>query len=162
MPTLINTIRPILLGTFTAVLMAFAAQADDIKITDAYARSSGKSAKSGAIFMEIMNTGAEDDRLIAASASIAKKAELHTHIQTDEGIMQMREVEGGFTVPAGGMHMLARGGDHVMLMGLTGSMEHGEMIELTLSFEHAGDVTIQVPVDLKRKPKKHKHTMSDN
>lgn len=145
------------IAVFSLAMLATPTFAGDIVIKDAYARSSGANAKSGAIFMEIMNTGDSDDQLIAASTPISRKAELHTHIEADNGVMQMREVEGGFAIPAGGMHMLARGGDHVMLMGLTEGMSDGDSVELTLTFEQAGDMTISVPIDLKRKPGKATH-----
>jgi copper(I)-binding protein len=40
-----------------------------------------------------------------------------------------------------------RGGDHIMLMGLTRAFKDGDMIHLTLTFEHAGVVDVDVPVD---------------
>jgi copper(I)-binding protein len=54
------------------------------------------------------------------------------------------------------MHALERGGDHVMFMGLSAPMTQGDEILVTLMFENAGAVSITVPVDLKRAPKKHK------
>jgi copper(I)-binding protein len=50
------------------------------------------------------------------------------------------------------MHALARGGDHVMFMGLNGPMEHGDTVSVTLSFEKAGDIVVDIPIDLERKP----------
>lgn len=137
-----------------AATLAFAmpALAGEIMVDDPYARSSGPSAKSGAIFMVLMNQGATDDRLIAATTEAAARAELHTHISDANGVMKMVEVEEGFAVPAHGSHALARGGDHVMLMGLTRPLNDGDMITLTLSFETAGEITVEVPVDLTRKP----------
>ena len=46
--------------------------------------------------------------------------------------------------------MLKRGGDHVMFMGLTGPMNDGESVTVTLQFEKAGEITMDIPVDLKR------------
>jgi copper(I)-binding protein len=66
--------------------------------------------------------------------------------------MRMMEVEEGFAIPAGGSHALARGGDHVMFLGLTRSLEHGDTVTVTLTFEQAGDVEVEIPVDLERKP----------
>lgn len=125
----------------TAALPAFA----DIEIEHAYVRVVSPVAKSGAAFMHIMNTGAEDDRLIGATASIAKVAELHTHIMED-GIAKMREVEGGRPVAAGDVLILERGGFHVMMMGVTPGVKEGDKITMTLTFEKAGDITIEVPV----------------
>lgn len=138
-------------------LMAFPATgfADGIEISDAYARSASPAAKTGAAFMMIANSGAQDDRLIAVQSPAAKRVELHTHIDAGNGVLQMREVESGFEIPAGGMHELARGGDHVMLMGLTAPLTQGATIVLTLTFEQAGDMQIEVPVDLARQAGGH-------
>ena len=143
------TIRTLALAGISSLALAPAAFAD-IEINDAYARSSGPMAMAGAAFMEITNTGAEDDRLIAARADVSKRVELHTHIAGDDGVMKMREVEGGFPVPAGSTHMLQRGADHVMFMGLTTKFEQGMTFPVTLVFEKAGEVVVDIPVDLER------------
>jgi copper(I)-binding protein len=39
-----------------------------------------------------------------------------------------------------------------MFMGLTEPMVQGESFPLTLTFEQAGEMVIEVPVDLERKP----------
>jgi copper(I)-binding protein len=122
----------------------------EILVEDAYARSSGAMGRSGAAFMVIRNTGAEDDRLVAATSDISQRVELHTHKETDDGVMRMMEVEEGFPIPAGGMHALARGGDHVMFMGLNEAMEQGDTVTVTLTFEKAGDMELEIPVDLER------------
>jgi len=70
--------------------------------------------------------------------------------------MKMRHLVEGAVIPAGGMHALERGGDHVMFMGLSAPMTQGDEISVKLMFENAGAVSITVPVDLKRAPKKHK------
>ena len=123
----------------------------EITITDPYARAAGKMAKAGAAFMSIENSGDAADRLISASSDIAKRVELHTHKDMGDGVMKMVEVEEGFEIPAGGAHMLKRGGDHVMFMGLNGAMIHGDTVTVTLTFEKAGDMVIEIPVDLERK-----------
>ena len=138
-----------------AALMAASPAFAEITIMDPYARSASPAAKSGAAFMEIMNSGAEDDRLIGAASEAAAKVELHTHEDADDGVMRMMEVEEGFPIPAGGSHRLERGGDHVMMMGLTGPMEQGDSVAITLTFEKAGDMVVEVPVDLERMPESH-------
>lgn len=124
----------------------------DIVIRDAYARSSGPTAMAGAAFMVIENTGAEDDRLVSAASDKAARVELHTHKDMGEGVMRMMQVEEGFAIPAGGMHELMRGGDHVMFMGLTSPMLQGETVTVTLTFEKAGEMVVEIPVDLARMP----------
>lgn len=139
-----------ILAAALAVTFALPAFADGMMIKDAYVRTAMKGAKSGAAFMQIMNHTGRDDRLIDAKSDIAKKVELHTHQDMGEGVMKMVHVEEGFAIPAGGMHGLARGGDHVMFMGLTQDMIQGESVEVTLTFEKAGDIVVQIPVDLER------------
>lgn len=135
--------------------MAFAA---DITISDPYMRVSGAMATSGAAFMIIENTGAED-RLIDVRASIAKKVELHTHLQDANGVMKMIHVEEGIAIAAGESHALQRGGEHVMFMGLNTVPAQGDMVELTLTFEKAGDIVVEVPVDNERTPEMGKGMM---
>ena len=136
-------------GLALALLLSGPAAAE-IVVDGAWARASGPQAQSGAAFMTIRNTGADDARLVAAEAGIARMVELHPHVLTADGVMQMREVEDGFVIPAGGEHRLDRGGDHVMFMGLTAPMEDGTTIPVTLVFERAGPVTVDIPVDSAR------------
>ena len=106
--------------------------------------------------MVIRNDTGQDDRLISVDGKIAKRVELHTHIE-DDGVMKMREIEGGILIPAGGAHELLRGGDHVMLMGLTRKLENGETFDLILTFENAGDLPLTITVDNDRGQAGHKH-----
>jgi len=121
----------------------------EISIHDSFARAAGATAVAGAAFFMIHNSGDEDDRLIGAESDISKRVELHTHIAEGD-VMRMVEVEEGFEVPAGGMHALKRGGDHVMFMGLNRPMEQGDSITVTLVFEKSGPIEVSIPVDLER------------
>lgn len=136
-------------ATFTLATVAMAA--DGIVVDDPYARSAGKHAKAGAAFMMIQNHSDTDDRLISATSDISDRVELHTHEIDANGVAKMMEVEEGFAIPAGESHMLQRGGDHVMFMGLKAPLEHGDTVPVTLIFENAGEVVVEIPVDLERK-----------
>ena len=129
-------------------LTAFSAQADEwsvgsITISDPFARASAGRAKAGGGFFTITNKG-EADRLIAASADVGAKTELHTHIHEGD-VMKMRQVE-AIDVPAGGEVALKPGGLHVMFMQLKAPLKKGESFPLELTFEKAGTVTIEVPI----------------
>ncbi len=145
----------------TAILAVFCAApalADGIEISDAYARANGPSAKAGAAFMVITNSGAIDDRLIGAETEIARKAELHSHEIDANGVARMRQIEGGMVIPAAGSHRLTRGGDHVMMIGLNQDLVDGAVIEVPLTFENAGEMVVDVPVDSARgQAGAHKH-----
>lgn len=136
-------------GAAVAALMGSAAMAE-VVVKDAYARAAGKAAKAGAAFMMIENTGNADDRLVSVSSDVAHRTELHTHKDLGDGVMKMMHVEEGFLIPAGGMHMLKRGGDHVMFMGLKRSLNDGDTVSVTFTFEKAGEQVVEIPVDLKR------------
>ncbi len=97
----------------------------------------------------IHNSG-EADRLVGVSSDAAARTELHTHLEGENGVMRMVHVEEGFELPADGMIAMQRGGKHVMLMGLNAPMEQGATVTVTLTFEKAGDVVVEVPVDLER------------
>lgn len=135
-----------------AAVAAFAMPAfaeGTIAVTDAYARFM-PGAMAGAAFMTITNSGAEADRLTDVRSDIAAKTELHTHIGSADGKMQMVHVPEGFEIPANGSHDLKRGGDHVMFMGLKSRPENGQTVSVTLVFEKAGEMVIDVPVDSMR------------
>ena len=138
-------------AAFLAIAVAPLAHAGDIIVKDPYLRVSGAMAKTAAAFMTIENMGAED-RLIDAHSDLSQRVELHTHRQDANGVMQMLHVEEGFAIPAGGSHALVRGADHVMFLGLKTVPAEGDVITLVLTFEKAGEVTVEVPVDNARAP----------
>lgn len=146
------SVKNTLSAAFAALLFALPAAAEGIEVHDAYARTSSMMATSGAAFMMIHNTTGEADRLIGVKSDVAEKTELHTHKEDANGVMKMIHVEEGFDLPADGMIEMARGGKHVMFLGLTQELTQGDVIDVTLVFEKAGDVTVQVPVDMDRKP----------
>jgi copper(I)-binding protein len=137
-----------------ALLAAGSAFAHDgVHVENAYAITSGPGAMSGAVFFEIVNhSTTSPDRLISASSDAAQRVELHTHLIDANGVARMVEVEDGFAVAPGETHVLERGGDHVMMMGLTRPLADGDVIELKLLFEREGEVVLEVPVDLDRAP----------
>ncbi|WP_299732082.1 copper chaperone PCu(A)C [uncultured Tateyamaria sp.] len=152
------SLRTQALAFAAATLMALPAAADSFMAMEPYARAASPAAKSGAAFIPLHNMSGQDDRLIAARSDAAQRVELHTHIDAGDGILQMREIEGGIPVAAGEMIEMRRGGQHVMLMGLTGPLEQDAEIAVTLVFERAGEVVVTVPVDNERAPKDGAHS----
>ncbi|WP_171100256.1 copper chaperone PCu(A)C [Ruegeria sp. HKCCD7255] len=141
----------VLVAMASFALATTVAAESSIKVDDSYARSSGATAKAGAAFMMIVNDGDTADRLIGVRSDAAARVELHTHEVDENGVARMMEVEEGFEIPAGESHALERGGDHVMFMGLTQPFEQGTRVPVTLIFENAGEIDIEIPVDLERK-----------
>ena len=99
----------------------------------------------GAVYFDVRVTGA-GDALVAAGTEIADDAQLH-EIATVDGSAMMREVAGGIPIAPGGSVSLRPGGYHVMLLGVAEVPAPGETFALTLEFERAGRVTVDVAVE---------------
>lgn len=119
-------------------------------VEEPFLRSSLPTSTSAAAFLVLRNQTGEDDRLIAARSDLAGRVELHSHTEDANGVMRMGEIVGGVPLADGETHVFARGGDHLMFMGLEAPLEQGALVPVTLVFEQAGDVEIVVPVDLNR------------
>jgi copper(I)-binding protein len=114
------------------------------KIDRAWARATPGSARTGAAYFRVESP--IDDRLIGLTSPVARKTELHTHIETN-GVMRMQEVEGGLALPRDQVVELKPGTSlHVMLIDLNQKLKPGDSFPLTLTFEKAGrhDVTVKV------------------
>jgi hypothetical protein len=82
--------------------------------------------------------------LIKAQSDVSQVVELH-NVAMKDGVMSMYPVE-AIEVPANGEAVLKPGSFHVMLIGLTRDLVAGETMSVTLTFEQAGDVTVQAPI----------------
>mgnify|MGYP002716523020 FL=1 len=136
-----------------AVLTPVTALAQEgLAIRDAYVRSANP--RTAAAFMVVENHGAADCRLTGVSSDAAERVELHTHAEQD-GVMKMQKIEGGIDIPAGADHALARGGDHVMLMGLTKPLADGDTVALALDFGPCGTQQVEAALDNDRAEETH-------
>ena len=128
---------------------------DKLTIENAAARP-GLPNRPMAAYMRIKNGGHQGDRLVSASSPDFETIELHT-VKEKDGVMTMLPVE-GYDVPAHGMVMLEPGGNHLMLFGAARSFKTGDSFSVTLTFEKAGEVTIEVSVKkITGKMHDHKH-----
>lgn len=114
-----------------------------LEISGAFTRATLPNAPVGGGFFTIQNTGSEDDRLVSASTPIAKTTQIH-EMAMEGDVMKMRELEDGLVIPAGETVVLEPGGKHLMLMGLTAAITEGASVPVTLTFEKAGEVTLDL------------------
>ncbi len=143
-------------------------------VTGAWARTSPSMATAGAAYATI--TSPVDDKLLAASvdASVAATVQIHETVMASDtdstmmgsdttamgsdttmmggtdttmagGEMKMQPVE-FIELPAGVAVELKPGGYHIMMLDLVNPLEVGTTIQITLTFEKAGDITVDVPV----------------
>jgi periplasmic copper chaperone A len=126
------------------LLLGLPAYAADIEFSGAFLRAPPTASGAAAGFVTIINHGAAPDRLVAAQSPIAGTVELHTHIK-DGDVFRMRQVD-TIPVPAHGSAELKPGGDHIMFMGLTDVPKPGTQVPVTLTFEKAGKLVVEMPV----------------
>ena len=114
-------------------------------ISDAWVRPPMGPDRPAAGYMTIANPGGAADALVSVSSPIATSVEIHETTPDASGMMAMRPVD-SIDIPAGGSATLEPGGYHLMLMGVTQMPAVGETVELTLTFQKAGDVVVQAEV----------------
>lgn len=120
-------------------------RAGDLVINHPWSRAVGARAPTAAGYMSIVNRGSAPDRLISAETPMAESVEAHEMSMTD-GVMRMRPMPEGIPLPPGGTAWLRPGGMHLMLVGPTRAFVPGERVPLTLRFERAGAVTVELEV----------------
>ncbi len=117
----------------------------DVEIGHPWAKATAGQAVNGAAYLTLADKGSAADRLLSAQTPAAEKAELHTHLMED-GVMKMRRID-GVDLPAGGALVEFKpGGLHIMLLGLKAPLKEGDKVPLTLTFEKAGTVTVDIAV----------------
>ncbi|MBR0789103.1 copper chaperone PCu(A)C [Bradyrhizobium manausense] len=138
------------LAALSAVVIATPVRADDVKagdlvISQAWSRATPGGAKVAGGFLTIENKGSAPDKLVAVSAEIAGKAEVHEMTMVN-GVMKMRPLDKGLVIEPGKTVKLAPGGNHLMLQDLKGPFKEGEKVPVTLQFEKAGKVSVSLDV----------------
>lgn len=124
-----------------------------IAVSGAWARTTPPVVSNGAAYMTLSNGGASADRLVSAETGVAGRVEFHEHVM-ENGVAIMGEVE-SVELPAGAEAVFEPGGRHIMLMGLDGPLAAGERFTMTLTFERAGEITVDVPVHRERPEHAH-------
>lgn len=123
-------------------MLATPAFAADITVSHPWARATAPHAMAGGAFMTLIAPSA--DALVGASSPVAQTAEVHETVN-DKGVMKMLPVP-SLALPAGTAVTLKPGSYHIMLMGLKQQLKQGGSFPLTLTFEHAKPMTVQVMV----------------
>jgi copper(I)-binding protein len=145
------------LRLLTALLLlapALGFAAPPVAITAAWARATPPGVTTAAAYLTVTNDGPAD-RLLGAESPAARQVLLHTEVE-EHGMQHMRQLD-SLQVPAHGNVELAPGRMHLMLVGIAAPLKPDTTIKVTLRFEKAGDVTIDVPVRDGRVEPEHPH-----
>jgi len=123
---------------------AGAPAADAVTIDDAWVKSADEGMS--AAFGTLVNTGDADVTVIAVTSAASSMLELHETVENESGEMVMREIEGGFVIPAGGELALEPGADHIMLMDLAAPLRAGDEVTFMLTFSDESTSDFTAPV----------------
>jgi len=115
-----------------------------IEVRHPWSRATPPGAKVGVGYMEIRNTGAQPDRLVAASTPVAKSVEMHV-TQREGEVMRMRQVK-DFEIPSRERITLRPGGSHLMLVDIVRPLKKGERFTMRVRFERAGEMEVELEV----------------
>lgn len=131
-----------------------AASTKAVTVTAPWARVTAAEVKTSAAYMTIASKDGDVLTKASVPASIAGMAQLHETTTSGESMdgesmdsgstsamKGMKEVS-SITIPAGGSVQLKPGGYHIMLMELAKPIAAGDTVPVTLTFEKAGEVTV--------------------
>ena len=143
-------VRSPLLALLALLLMALPAAAQDYKlgaleIVHPWARATPPTAPTGGGYLSVKNTGTTPDHLISASSPAAGAVQVH-EMKMEGSVMRMRELDGPLEIKPGETVTLAPGGLHLMMTGLKAPLKQGERVPLTLVFEKAGKIDVELSV----------------
>lgn len=140
-------------GMTAAVLLAWCAlagsraaaqdvQAGNLVLTGAWTKAADQDRRIAHAFVTVRNRGAEADCLLAALSPAARTVEIR--IPDPGAAGGTRAVTDGLPVPAGGVVTLEPDGPHLVLRDIQQPLTVGDAIPVTLRFERAGTVTLQL------------------
>jgi len=150
------------------VLLAAGASAQEfsvgqIRMHQPFATPTPPGAKVGAAyFSHLENRGTEPDKLLRASSPASARVELHVGEIGSDGVMRMRELDDLPLPPGANLEMKPGGGSHLMLMDLKKPLAQGDSFPLTLEFERAGKVEVNVIVQTPKPGSGHGHGSTHN
>ena len=100
----------------------------------------------GVGYLVIKNTSDADITLIGAQTPRAASVSIHESMMHD-GMMSMQPLKEGLTIPAGEAVELKPHGYHLMLEKLVQPLQEGESIPLTLEFDGAEALEVELTVE---------------
>ena len=116
-----------------------------LAVRDAWIRVADEGGLSAA-YLTIANGTVTDDALLGVSApDLATSVSLHETTTGDDGMTGMHHTP-SIAIPAGGTVTLEPGGLHVLLEGLRRDLVAGDSVQLVITFERVGPVTVDALV----------------
>ncbi|WP_417538909.1 copper chaperone PCu(A)C [Marinobacter sp.] len=142
---LLFAISASLTSVFASVAMAHEYSVGDIEIGHPWSRPTPPGTPMGVGYLVIKNHSDKTVTLIGATTPKAEHVSIHETVMVD-GVMRMQSVKGGLAISAGGVVELKPLSYHLMLEKLAEPIKEGESIPLTLEFEGAEAVNVELSV----------------
>ena len=145
-----------LIAAALTTMCVVSAYAQNVTVTDAWARATVQGQKATGAFMKI--TAKDNAKLVSASSPAAGVVEIH-EMKMEKDVMKMAALPNGLDLPAGKAVELKPGGYHVMLMDLKAPLAKDTTVPVTLTFQDAkgvkSNVELKVPVGMQSPMMQH-------
>lgn len=119
---------------------------ESVHIDHPWSRPTPPGTPMGVGYLIIKNTSDADITLIGAQTPRAGSVSIHESIM-HEGMMSMQPLKDGLIIPAGEVVELKPHGYHLMLEKLVRPLQEGESIPLTLEFDGAKSLEVELSVE---------------
>src|SRR5258708_5935626 len=110
-----------------------------------WARATPAGARTGAVYVTLINNGSSSDNLVSAATPLPDQVPFHSATE-ENGVSRMREMRTVDVTP-GAKVAFSPGGLHIMAVGLKQPLKEGQTFPLTLTFEKAGKIEVTVPIE---------------
>jgi len=116
---------------------------ESLEIKDAWARPGLAGGNSG-VFFSIINGTGSGDQLFGATSEVAAFVEIHKTVMENE--VMMMKPQSFVAIPSGEQVDFQPGGLHVMLIDLHSDLNVGDEFQVSVKFENAGEIRLNVIV----------------
>ena len=137
---------------FAVLLPATALAHQKVSAGEAFIVDTTPGMANAAGYVDLLNEGNTTATLTGvsfgpASEGLAAEVQIHTHIM-DGDLMRMAQIPEPLVMESGEAIVMAPGGIHVMLLGLSEPLIAGGVVEIILHLEgdHTRDLRVQIPI----------------
>jgi copper(I)-binding protein len=121
----------------------------NLLIAHPWSRPTASGMPIGVAYLSITNKGSQEDTLIAARTPAAARVEFH-RTSVESGMARMRPA-GALVIAPNSTITAEPGGLHLMLIDLKAPLVAGTSVPLVLTFKSAGDVTVQLKIEMRER-----------
>lgn len=143
--TLLLASSALMTSIFTTPVLAHEYSQGEVDIEHPWSRPTPPGAPMGVGYLVIRNHGDSDITLVGASTPRANDVSIHETLMKD-GVMRMQPLTNGLGIAAGETVELKPHSYHLMLEKLAEPLKEGEKVPLTLEFEGAEAMEVELNV----------------